>query len=336
MGLVCHGVARWSEAAPGPRTGQETRFLSDCVDASMTQVTLRRPRRATFGTVCAMSHDEQHLRWQQRPPLRSPVLVAAFEGWNDAGEGASTAIAYLREHFSAVDFADIDPEDFFDFTQSRPMITFDSAGERRVEWPQSTFSAAHPAGEVPDLILLAGTEPGLRWQTYCRQVLAVCRAFDVHLVVTLGALLAEVPHSRPVSVISTAFSTSAARRLQIEVSGYQGPTGIVGVLHDACRSAGIDSAGVWATVPSYLPGAPSPKASLALVQRLSDLLGLHVTTTELEIAASSYERQIEELVSDDEETSQYITALEERWDQGDEPELTTSIADEVERFLRDQ
>ncbi len=283
-----------------------------------------------------MSNEEQHLRWQRRPPLDRPILLAAFEGWNDAGEAASTAITYLRDHFDALVFADIDPEDFFDFTQNRPEIAFDSSGERRVEWPMSTFAAAHPDGEVPDLILLAGTEPGLRWRTYCRQILAVCRAFDVHLVVTLGALLAEVPHSRPVSVLSTAFSASAARRLQLEQSGYQGPTGIVGVLHDACRAAGIDSAGVWATVPSYLPGAPSPKAALALVERLSELLGLEVPTTELEIASASYDRQVEELLTDDEETGTYITALEERWDQGDEPELTTSLAEEVERFLRDQ
>lgn len=270
------------------------------------------------------------------PELKDAVMIAAFEGWNDAGEAASTAISFLRSHYDAIEFADIDPEDFFDFTQSRPLVAFDSSGDRRIEWPLSTFSAAHPGGEVPDIILLAGTEPGLRWRTYCRQILAVCRAFDVHLVVTLGALLAEVPHSRPVSVISTAFSSSAARRLQLEQSAYQGPTGIVGVLHDACRTAGIDSAGVWSTVPSYLPGAPSPRAALALVERLSELLGLQVPTAELEIASASYERQVEELLEDDEETGLYITALEERWDQGDEPELTTSIADEVERFLRDQ
>lgn len=276
------------------------------------------------------------------------MLIAAFEGWNDAGEAASTTVEFLRGHFAARPFAEIEAEDFFDFTQNRPNIVFDSNGIRQIEWPTNRFSAVsgvraqggdstHPSGGSSlDLVLLAGVEPAMRWRTFTSQVMSVCRALDVRLVITLGSLLAEVPHSRPVSVISTAYTTRAARELDVPLSRYQGSSGIVGVLHDACRAAEIDSVGVWATVPSYLPVAPSPKASLALVGRVGELLGIEIPTAELEIASRSYEQQVGELVSDDEETAGYVRELEQRWDSGSAPDSSTSLADEVEKFLREQ
>jgi proteasome assembly chaperone (PAC2) family protein len=278
----------------------------------------------------------QHVRWSSRPRLRRPVLVAAFEGWNDAGDAATGAARFLRDRWLARPFADIDPEDFYDFTSTRPQVRIDAGMQREIVWPSNELSAgAVPGGDL-DVIVLLGTEPQLRWRTFCDEVTGVANELGARMVITLGALLAEVAHSRPVSVIGTAFDPDAGEALELHQSRYEGPTGIVGVLHDSCRRAGLRSASLWAAVPTYVPGAPSPKAALALVERTAELLKVSVPTTELEIASASYERQVSELVAADEETAEYVAGLEARHDDDDDDFPTgESLVEEVERFLRD-
>ena len=277
----------------------------------------------------------QHVQWERRPNLRDPIVIAAFEGWNDAGDAATSAAEFLRDRWSAQAFAEIDPEDFYDFTATRPRVRLDD-GERTIEWPRNEISAASISGLERDVVLVIGTEPQLRWRTFCEQILAVVEATGSRLVITLGALLAEVAHSRPVSVIGTSTDPDAMTEMDLQRSTYQGPTGIVGVLQDQCRRHDVPSASLWAAVPTYVPNAPSPKAALALVERTSALLEVGVTTTDLEIAAASYERQVSEVVDSDEETAEYVRSLEERYDDGDEPEDPASLVEEIERFLREE
>ena len=274
----------------------------------------------------------EHVRWTCRPRLDRPVLIAAFEGWNDAGDGASSAATWLRDRWAPDQMADIDPEEFFDFTTTRPRVHLCDGVTREIEWPANTFSFGAAAGI--DAVVLVGTEPQLRWRTFCAQVVAVAQAIDARLVLTLGALLAEVPHSRPASVIGTAVDQELIDRLDLARSTYEGPTGIVGVLQDACARAGIPAASLWATVPAYVPGAPSPKAALALVERTADLLAAPIVATDLEIATAAYERQVSEVVGEDEEMTEYVDRLEQRFD-NDEAVPSGSLVEEVERFLRD-
>ncbi len=259
----------------------------------------------------------RHLRWADVPELRHPVLLAAFEGWNDAGDAATAAVSFLHDRWEARIFADIDPEDFFDFSATRPRVELDESENRQIIWPATELSTAPVPGAERDVVLLRGVEPQLRWRTYCSQILALVEALDVELVVTLGALLAEVPHSRPVSVFGASYDDALVEDLGLSISRYQGPTGIVGVLHTACRDADIPSASLWAAVPTYVPGAPSPKAALALLQRTATLLGTELDTTSLELASASYESQVSELVQEDEETADYVAGLEVRYDQED-------------------
>lgn len=279
----------------------------------------------------------EHIRWHARPVLTGPVMIAAFEGWNDAGDAASTAGRYLADRWDATLAADLDPEEFYDFSSTRPHVQLDDGHVREIVWPTTEVLTARIPGGDTDVVFLLGHEPQLRWRSYCEQVLQVADELGVRMVVTLGALLAEVPHTRPTPVMGTAYEADTIGGIDLKPSAYEGPTGIVGVLHDAARRAGYRSASLWATVPSYVPGAPSPKAALALVERASALLDTWVATTDLEIATASYERQINELVEADEETSTYVQELEERHDI-DPGVIPTagSIADEVERFLRDQ
>jgi predicted ATP-grasp superfamily ATP-dependent carboligase len=276
-----------------------------------------------------------HLVRTGEPTLRHPVVVAAFEGWNDAGEAATFAARFLAERWKAEPFAVIDPEEFFDFTSTRPQVQLDDDDQREIVWPTTTMSAASVPDSSVDLIFVVGSEPQLKWRTFCDEIVSVAREHDARLVVTLGALLAEVPHSRPVSIVGTAYDADMVRRLGLTQSTYQGPTGIIGVLHDAFRVAGIPSVSFWATVPTYVPSAPSPKAALALVERVAELLAIPLLTTDLEIASSSYERQIDELVADDDDTADYVARLEEAADIEPIEEHGDLIA-EVERFLRDQ
>ncbi len=277
-----------------------------------------------------------HVRWTARPTFGSPVIIAAFEGWNDAGEAASTAARYLLERWDAEPVASIDPEEFFDFTSTRPHVQLDDEGHRQIVWPSTELYVVPDEGAGVSVAVLLGPEPELRWRTYCRQVTDVATAVGARLVVTLGALLAEVPHSRPVPVTGTAPDPDSVAGLSLRASTYEGPTGIVGVLHTACRDVGIASASLWATVPSYVPAAASPKATLALVERTAALLGRWVPTTELEIATAAYERQVDELVQADEETANYVASLERRHDDESDPFPSgASLVEEVERFLRD-
>jgi proteasome assembly chaperone (PAC2) family protein len=271
----------------------------------------------------------EHLRWTSRPALRRPVVIAAFEGWNDAGDAATTAARWLRDRWAPRVFAEIDPEEFFDFTATRPQVALDD-GERRIDWPLTELSAGSAAGR--DVVVVLGSEPQLRWRTFTDQVISVAREVDAELLITMGALLAEVPHTRPTSVMATGDDPDSG----LAVSQYEGPTGIVGVIHDACTQAGLKSASLWAAVSAYVPGAPSPKAALALVERVGDLLDIPIVATDLEIAAASYERQVSEVVTDDEEMTEYVERLEERYDAEDGVPSPASLVEEVERFLRDQ
>ncbi|MFN8038666.1 MAG: PAC2 family protein [Acidimicrobiales bacterium] len=278
------------------------------------------------------------LQWSDVPRLHRPVLVAAFEGWNDAGSAASTAIGHLEEHWDAEPFAEIDPEEFFDFSSTRPEVQFSEVGSREIIWPDNRFSAASDVdGKGLDVITLNGVEPQLRWRTFVEQVVTVVQRYDVQLVLTLGALLADVPHSRPVSVFGATDDEHLLDEHDLVPSQYEGPTGIVGVLHAACGTQGIPSASLWAAVPTYLPNAPSPKAALALVRKAEALLHVEVPAGDLESASRAYERQVDEAVAGDDETAAYVTRLEESFDEeatdlgsGDE------LIEEVERFLRDQ
>lgn len=262
------------------------------------------------------------------------MVVVAFEGWNDAGDAASSAVRWFADRWDATPFADIDPEEFFDFTSTRPEVRIEGE-QRAIDWPSNEFSATTLPGSERDVVLLQGVEPQLRWRTFADLIIEVARSFDASMVVTLGALLAEVPHSRPVNVVGTAYDEGVVTRLGLAPSRYEGPTGIVGVLHDRCRTEGLESASLWATVPTYVPGAPSPKATLALVEKTAELLDERVITTDLEIAAASYERQINELVDDDEETQAYVAALEQRHDEQLRHGEPSELVQEVERFLRE-
>jgi proteasome assembly chaperone (PAC2) family protein len=282
------------------------------------------------------------VRWDQRPQLRRPVLIAAFEGWNDAGDAATLAVQYLCETWGARRFASLDPEEFYDFTTTRPQVKLVDGITRTIEWPGNELWAASVPGTGRDVVLLQGVEPQLKWRTYCGAVLEVAEFLRVELAVTLGALLADVPHTRPVRVTGTAHDTELATRLGLQRSRYEGPTGIVGTLQDACAKTGIPSASLWATVPHYVHQVPSPKAALALVERSAALLGARVNPLELRVAADTYVTEVSARVADDEDATAYVTQLEEADDleqrteaaEGALPSADT-LAAEVERFLRE-
>lgn len=294
------------------------------------------------------------LRWDHRPNLRRPVLIAAFEGWNDAGDGASAAASYLVRRWAAQPFASIDPEEFYDFTSTRPDVRLEGGLTRSIEWPENVFAAAPLGGTGRDVVILRGVEPQLRWRTFCGVINDVATALGVELVITLGALLAEVPHTRPVRVIGTAASEELITKFDLRPSRYEGPTGILGVLQDSFSRAGLPSASLWASVPAYVGQTPSPKAALALVTRLAEVLDVDVPTVDLDVAAAAYERQVDEVVAADEDASAYVRSLEEvsdteerfaddrlEIDDGDEIDPADLpggdvLAAEVERFLRDQ
>jgi len=283
-----------------------------------------------------------HVRWLSNvPELRSPILITAFEGWNDAGDAASIAAAHLADRWDGTALAEIDAEHFYDFSTTRPLIHLDEDHQRSLTWPRNVFKACRVPEAPRDAVVLIGLEPQLRWRSFCEQIIATARALDVSRIVTLGSLLADVPHSRPVEVYGATEDERLMAELDLEPSSYEGPTGIVGVLSTQCQEAGIPTASVWAAVPSYVPGAPSPKAGLALVERVCDVVGTSVYSTDLEIAAATYERQVDELVAEDDDTAGYVADLEEAWDDADEvadEELDNdpeTLLAEVEQFLRE-
>jgi proteasome assembly chaperone (PAC2) family protein len=282
-----------------------------------------------------------HVLWESRPTLRRPVLLAAFEGWNDAGDAASSAVRYLRDRWQAEQFATIDPEDFFDFSSTRPHVQLNDDLGREIAWPSNELSAASLPGTSRDVVVLLGTEPQLKWRTFTEELVAVATSLGVELVVTMGALLADVAHTRPVRVTGTAADNELVQRLGLTRSTYEGPTGIVGVLHEAFSRADIPSASLWAAVPHYVAATPSPKASLALVERAARLLSTSLFTADLQVMAADYERQVSEVVDSDDDVAAYVRRLE---DHADDPEESASLelmsgdalADELERFLREQ
>lgn len=284
------------------------------------------------------------VRWEREPQLRRPLLVVAFEGWNDAGDASSLALGYLAKAWEAEPVATIDAEEFYDFTVTRPQVSLTDDGERRIDWPDIELLGARVPGSRHDLLLLRGVEPQLRWRTFSKAVVQVAHKVQAELAVILGALLADVPHTRPVRVSGTTDDRELAERLGLTAPSYEGPTGIVGVLHDALRRDGIPTASFWAAVPHYVHQLPSPKAALALVERSAALLGAPVDSLELRTAAQDYERQVSERIADDEDVAAYVASLEETSD-SDWPEPAGSdglrlgsideLAAEVERFLRD-
>jgi proteasome assembly chaperone (PAC2) family protein len=279
------------------------------------------------------------LRIDSRPELMRPVLVAAFRGWNDGGQGASLAGGFLAKQWGAERFAEIDPEGFYDFQATRPHVSLVEGATRRIDWPENAFFHAHVTGQSRDAVLLLGIEPNVRWRTFSTLVTDLAKDLGVELVVTLGSLLADVPHTRPAPVTGAATDPSLIEQLGLQASRYEGPTGIVGVLHDACRQAGLPSASLWAAVPHYVSLAPSPRAALALCQRLAELLDAEIDTSELEEAAERYAEQVTEAVSADAETAAYVAELEQRSDVLEQEVNLPSgdtLAAELTRFLRER
>ena len=280
-----------------------------------------------------------YIRLDRRPTLSRPVLVAAFRGWNDGAQGASLAASFLAQAWHAERFADIDPEEFFDFQATRPHVSLVDGVTRQVDWPDNAFYHGRPKGQERDVVLLLGIEPNLRWQTFSDLIVDFIKGLRVELVVSLGALLADVPHTRPCPVTGSASDQELVERLGLSASRYEGPTGIVGVLHDACRQAEIPSASLWAAVPHYVSLTPSPKAALALCERLAELIEADIDTTELAEAAANYSEQVSEAVASDPDTAAYIEELEQRADTlAEEADLPSgdALAAELTRFLRER
>ena len=276
----------------------------------------------------------EHVTWSDRPALRRPILVAAFEGWNDAGDAASTAARYLADQLRARPFAGLDAEPFYDFATNRPTVELDSMGRRSIAWPRNELRSAELPDSDRDLIIMSGIEPRLKWQTYCAEITELATEMEVSMVVTLGALLADVRHDQDVQIIGSSYDPALAERMDLRRSNYEGPTGIVGVLQQAFGDLGVDALSLWAPVPSYVPGAPSPKAALALVVRLEQVIGVSLSHEDLEAASRAYEQQVSRLVETDEDVAEYVAQLEAVT----EPEEsdTDALLAEVERFLRDQ
>ena len=281
----------------------------------------------------------EELRISRRPTLQRPVLIAAFRGWNDGGQGASLAAGYLAKRWGAEQFAEIDSEGFYDFQATRPHVSLEDGLTRKLEWPENGFFHAEIPGAGRDAVILLGTEPNLRWKTFSQLVLGLARDLGVQRVVTFGSLLADVPHTRPAPVTAAATDEALMEELGLEPSRYEGPTGIVGVLLDACRGSGMSSLSLWAAVPHHVSLAPSPRAALALVRRFGELMSIDIDVAELQQAADEYSEQVSEAVSADADTSAYVEELERRVDMlSAEEELPTgdSLAAELTRFLRER
>jgi proteasome assembly chaperone (PAC2) family protein len=280
------------------------------------------------------------LVWERRPDgLRAPALVCAFTGWNDAADAASSALTFVGSALDASRFASIDPEDFYDFQNTRPQIRLVDGRSREVDWPEVEIQEARVPRAPRDLILLSGQEPSYRWRTFTKLIVDLAEALGAQLVVTLGALLADVPHTRPVAITGLASDETLVERLGLGSSNYEGPTGITGVLHAACAQAGMPSASLWAAVPHYIAATPNPKAALALVRKLEGLVGVSVDASELESASVDYERQVNLAVQSDPDVQAFVERLEQQAEE--EPEMTSQnipsgdvIAREFQRFLR--
>ena len=268
------------------------------------------------------------------PDLVDPVMLCAFEGWNDAGDAASGAVLHLEEVWSATQIAEFDPEDYYDFQVNRPEVTIDD-GARAITWPTTRLSVARIPLATRDVVLVHGIEPSMRWRSFTNELLTAVRDLGVEMVITLGALLADSPHTRPVPVSGTSSDAALSLRLGYEPSTYEGPTGIVGVLQDACAQAGIPAVSLWAAVPHYVAQPPCPKATLALLTRVEDLLDVPVPLGDLPEESRAWQIGVDELASEDDEIAAYVRTLEEAVDTAELPEASgDAIAREFERYLR--
>jgi len=280
------------------------------------------------------------LTWEgDLPHLRSPVMVCSFRGWNDAAAAASTALGAVASSFDSELIAKVDPEDYFDFQSTRPTIVLSEGQTRRIEWPENNLVAVRIPTADRDLVLLDGTEPNLRWRTFSETIATAADALGVEMVITLGALIAEVSHTLPVPITGLASDQELVEELELERSNYEGPTGIVGVVHDLCRQAGISSASLWAAVPHYVAAVPNPKAALALLRRLEGLTGIAVEASELEEETSDYEEQIGRAIAANPEIEDLVSRIEAEQvdlmtEEGDDLPSADTIAREFQRFLR--
>ncbi|MFI6701544.1 PAC2 family protein [Streptomyces sp. NPDC050509] len=269
------------------------------------------------------------------PELIDPVMVAAFEGWNDAGDAASTAVGHLDREWKGEVFAALDAEDYYDFQVNRPTV-FLEGGLRKITWPTTRLSVVRVGGEKPrDLVLVRGIEPSMRWRSFCNELLGFAHELGVEMVVILGALLGDTPHTRPVPVSGVTSDADLARTMDLEETRYEGPTGIVGILQEACTHAGVPAVSLWAAVPHYVSQPPNPKATLALLNRLEDLIGLRIPLGELSEDARAWQLGVDQLASEDSEVAEYVQSLEEARDTAELPEASgEAIAREFERYLR--
>ncbi len=286
----------------------------------------------------------EHVRWLAEPNLNRPVLVAAFTGWNDAGDAASTALRTMIEAWGADALAEIDPEAFTDFATVRPHVRLDEHQHRSIVWPTvGVWSVSLPG---TDVIMVLGPEPALRWRLFCEQIEGIAEAFDVTMAISLGALLADVPHSRPVPLIGTATDDALIERFELRRSQYEGPTGIVGVLHDALHRCGLATASLWAAVPGYASQIPSPKAAMALVERACSMIGTPAPLSRLASEAAAYDAQVAAMIGDDDDMIEYLARLEQFTDDeahdsdddftSESPLDPDALVEEVEQFLRDR
>lgn len=272
---------------------------------------------------------------EEVPELVHPVMLCAFEGWNDAAGAATGVIDHLIEVWDARKIAVVDPEDFYDFQVNRPLVGTNDEGMRHITWPSTHLYLAHPPGSDRDVLLLRGIEPNMRWRQFCAELLAAADDLGVELVVTLGAMLAEVPHTRPIPVTGTATELDLHDRLKLEPATYEGPTGIVGVLQDACGRLDLPAVSFWAAVPHYLPAPPCPKATLALLVQVEDLLETGIPLGDLPEESRAWDRGVSEMAEDDEDITEYVRSLEENQDTADLPEASgEAIAREFERYLK--
>jgi proteasome assembly chaperone (PAC2) family protein len=280
------------------------------------------------------------LIWEAEPPeLRAPILVCSFRGWNDAAGAASTALATVAASLESELVASVDPEEFFDFQANRPMISLDEGLTRRIEWPGNSLITAEAPAAERDLVLLDGTEPNLRWRGFSEAIANAAERMGVEMVITLGALLAEVAHTLPVPITGLASDEDLVEELDLSRSTYEGPTGIVGVLHDTCRERGMTSASLWAAVPHYVAAVPNPKAALALLRRLEGLTGIAVDASELEEETGTYEEQVGRAVAANPEIEELVKRIEEQQaeqltEEGEQLPSADTIAREFQHFLR--
>lgn len=269
------------------------------------------------------------------PDLVDPVVIAAFEGWNDAADAATSAVDHLIRVWHARVVGAVDPEDFYDFQVNRPSVGMDANGYRRISWPSTQIAVASPPTLDRDVVLIRGIEPNMRWRQFASELVAACDELGAGLVITLGALLADTPHTRPIPVTGTATEPELVDRLKLEESTYEGPTGIVGVFQDACVQADMPAVSYWAAVPHYVAQPPCPKATLALLGQMEDLLEASIPLEDLPEDARAWERGVDELAQEDEDIADYVRSLEETRDTTDLPEASgEAIAREFERYLK--